>query len=55
MDGNKRTGLLSALVFLYINGITVDYGSDKLYALTMRVAEGCLSKEETTLQLQEIV
>lgn len=44
VDGNKRAGLLSALVFLQINGIEIDQGTDELYDLTIAVAEGRLEK-----------
>jgi death-on-curing protein len=37
-DGNKRTGLASALVFLALNGCAVHVAPPELYALTMRVA-----------------
>ena len=31
VDGNKRTGLLAALVFLDLNGISIDHDSEALY------------------------
>jgi death on curing protein len=37
-DGNKRTGLSTALVFLGLNGVTLDVPPGELYALTMAVA-----------------
>ena len=37
-DGNKRTGLDAALTFLSLNGISIDWGTDELYDLTMAVA-----------------
>lgn len=37
-DGNKRTGLASALVFLKLNGREVHVAPRELYALTMQVA-----------------
>jgi hypothetical protein len=40
VDGNTRAGLLSALVFLDVNGITISRLSDALYELTLGVAEG---------------
>jgi death on curing protein len=55
VDGNKRVGLLSALLFLHINGVVVDHSSDAFYALTMEVAAGQLSKEETTERLVGLV
>lgn len=40
VDGNKRTGLLAALVFVDLNGIRIQEGSEQLYELTMAVARG---------------
>lgn len=39
-DGNKRTGLASALVFLRLNGCVLHVPGKELYALTMQVATG---------------
>jgi death-on-curing protein len=53
-DGNKRAGLLAALVFLDLNGFVVPDDAPELYELTMRVAEGAVSKDivdETLRQL----
>ncbi len=52
VDGNKRAGLLAALVFLDLNGVTIETGSEALYALTMSVAEGQTSKEEVATRLR---
>ncbi len=54
IDGNKRTGLLAALVFLDINGISIVHGSEALYDLTIGVAEGRLTKESVTAELGRI-
>jgi death-on-curing protein len=45
VDGNKRTGLASALTFLDLNGIPIDHSTNSLYDATMAVAEGRLEKE----------
>lgn len=37
-DGNKRTGLAVALVFLALNGVALHVPPPELYALTMSVA-----------------
>lgn len=37
-DGNKRTGLACALVFLAVNGAVLHADAAELYSLTMRVA-----------------
>ncbi len=39
-DGNKRTGLASALVFLSLNGRALHVPPKELYALTMQAATG---------------
>ncbi|WNG51779.1 type II toxin-antitoxin system death-on-curing family toxin [Archangium minus] len=54
VDGNKRVGLLSALVFLELNGISLTRGSEELYALTMAVAAGQRTKAEVTAALRRI-
>ena len=54
VDGNKRVGLLSALVFLELNGITLTRGSEELYELTMAVAAGQKTKSEVTEALRRI-
>lgn len=52
VDGNKRAGLLAALVFLDINGISVEHPSDELFELTMAVAEARMSKAEVAVRLE---
>lgn len=37
-DGNKRTGLATALVFLRLNGRVLHVPGKELYALTMQIA-----------------
>ena len=54
IDGNKRVGLLAALVFLELNGITLTQGSEELYELTMAVAAGRMTKAEVTVALMRI-
>jgi death on curing protein len=39
-DGNKRTGLACSLVFLALNGHTLDVDPPELYVLTMKAATG---------------
>jgi death-on-curing protein len=54
VDGNKRVGLLAALVFLDINGISIERGSETLYELTLAVAEGRTDKEEVAGVLRRV-
>ena len=44
LDGNKRTGLLAALVFLDLNGVTVDDPEERLYDMMIAIAEHRLDK-----------
>lgn len=46
VDGNKRTALASALVFLELNGVSVGDPEGRLYQAMMDVAGGRLSKRE---------
>ena len=46
VDGNKRAGLLSALVFLDMNGETIGSPDVRLYRLTVAVASGEAGKEQ---------
>ena len=54
VDGNKRTGLLTAQVFLAVNGVTLDHDSEAFYALTMGVAEGRIDKRFVATELERI-
>lgn len=46
LDGNKRIGAASALVFLAINDIQIDNDEDGLVELTLSVATGQAGKSE---------
>jgi len=53
VDGNKRAGALSALVFLESNGIPIKARPGELYELTIAVAEGSLTdKAEIAARLK---
>lgn len=53
IDGNKRTALASALVFLEINGISIKH-STKLYDLTIKTASENITKAEIETKLQKL-
>ena len=44
-DGNKRTALHAAYVFLPVNGLRLEMDPDALYELTLSVAEGRTGKD----------
>jgi death-on-curing protein len=54
VDGNKRVGLLAALVFLDVNGVSLEHESEALYGLTIGVAEGRLEKAAVANELARI-
>lgn len=54
VDGNKRTALLAALVFLDLNGISLLHRSEELYDLTMGVAQGLVTKATAAETLRRI-
>ena len=45
VDGNKRAGVMSAIVFLYVNDVALRATPDDLERITLAVADGSLSKD----------
>jgi death-on-curing protein len=54
VDGNKRTGLAAALVFLDINGLNVQDPQGRLYAAMLDVAEKALDKSGLASLLRQL-
>ena len=54
VDGNKRTGLVSALVFLELNGIEIEDPKGRLYNAMMGIAERKFSKEDLAALLSKL-
>jgi death on curing protein len=52
-DGNKRTALASALVFLAINGVELAQDDDLFEGLTLSVAKGEAKKDQVAHVLRE--
>lgn len=48
LDGNKRTGLACALVFLHLNGVRIEADEDEIADLVIAVAEGRAGKGAVT-------
>ena len=46
VDGNKRTGTLSAVVFLALNGISTDFDEPMIVAMIVGLAAGEISESE---------
>ena len=55
IDGNKRTALASALVFLSLNGIELDDPKEELYELMMKVAKGKAPKPEIAVKFRALM
>ena len=45
LDGNKRVGIHTMLVFLELNGIELKYTQKELYEMVLAVADGSLEYE----------
>lgn len=54
LDGNKRTGLVAALVFLDLNGITVLDPQERLYDAMIAIAERRTDKDGLAELLREL-
>jgi death on curing protein len=54
LDGNKRTGLVAALVFLDLNGVVVLDPHERLYDALIAVAERRMDKEGLAGLLREL-
>lgn len=54
VDGNKRTALVAALVFLDLNGISIDDPEERLYDSMMSLASGSLDKSGLAKILREL-
>lgn len=54
VDGNKRTGLLAAIVFLDLNGVTIRDPDGRLYDAMIAIAERRLTKPGLAALLREL-
>lgn len=54
VDGNKRTGLVAALVFLDLNGVTVLDPQERLSDAMIAIAERRMDKDELAELLREL-
>ncbi len=52
IDGNKRLGWLAAVVFLDLNGLTLDAPDDDAYDLVLAVSTGGLDYSAAALRLK---
>lgn len=53
LDGNKRIGTYSMLVFLDVNGATMEYSDDELISLGFGIADGSLDYEDVLSWIQK--
>ncbi len=55
LDGNKRTAMMSAIVFLRLNGIKPAPDSGRWEKLMLDVAASKIDRQETTERLRKVV
>lgn len=55
VDGNKRTAMVAAIVFLRLNGIEPAKDSDAWEALVLDVASSKLDREQATRRLRRLL
>ena len=55
LDGNKRVGMTSAIVFLRLNGIEPAPDSNDWEALMLDVAASRLDRDQTTARLKKLL
>ena len=54
IDGNKRTGMSAALVFLRLNGVTVPRATEALYGAMIDIALRKIGKPELAALLRRL-
>jgi len=54
VDGNKRTALASALIFLELNGVSISDSQGKLYEAMVSLASGNVTKVDFAKILREL-
>ena len=54
LDGNKRTALAAALVFLDINGVVIEEREDQLFDMMMAIATGKAAKLDAARVFREL-
>ena len=55
LDGNKRTAMMSAIVFLRLNGIELKPDSKQWEKLMLDVAASRLDRDQTTARLRKLL
>lgn len=55
VDGNRRVGLVAALVFLLLNGYELNAPEDDLHDLVLSVAQGRLGKSDVAVFIRQWV
>ena len=54
LDGNKRTGMAAALVFLEINGVSLPAATERLHEAMIAIAEKSMDKVRLTELFREL-
>lgn len=54
LDGNKRTGVLAAIVFLDINGFRIPQPEEVLYLAMLEISQRTMTKQQLASLLREL-
>jgi death-on-curing protein len=55
LDGNKRTALVTCIVFLRLNGVQPRPDGPEWYELVVAIASGSLGREQATVRLRDLL
>jgi death on curing protein len=55
LDGNKRTAMMAAIIYLRLNGIEPDSDSERWEELMLDVAASRLDRDQTTKRLRRLL
>lgn len=55
IDGNKRTGVASALLFLHVNGYAKKLSEKKLFTLALAVANNQATRSDVATAFEEML
>ena len=55
LDGNKRTAMMAAIVFLRLNGVETAPDSERWEHFVLEVASGKLDRDDTTRRLRGLL
>ena|SRR3990167_2390127 len=55
IDGNKRTGMISAIVFLRLNSVYINLNNDDFFSLAMLIANNKLNYQQLAKEFSSLL